>query len=205
MIPIALFGIILAALLLYGWMPGRQAMLIIMLGAAMFLPNSSYQIAFLRQYDRATAASLSVLLALALYDYHRLLRFRPHWLDLGMALWCLVPFVSSITNELGIYDGLAEAELQFLQWGLPYFIGRLYFMEVGSLGELAGALFRAGLILVPFCLVEIFKGPLFHAKLYGFYPHNFWEQFRYGGCRCRSCRRACNCTRIIQEPADCDD
>lgn len=183
MIPIALFGIILVALLLYGWMPARQAMLAVMLGAAMFLPNTGYQVPLLRQYDKFNSASLSVLLAILLLDFDRLKRFRFHWIDIPMALWCLCPLISSLTNDLGIYDGLAEADGQFIQWGLPYLIGRFYFMETGSLDDLASALLKAGLILMPLCLVEIAKGPLFHVKVYDFYPHNYWEQFRYGGWR----------------------
>ncbi|MEI8197937.1 MAG: O-antigen ligase domain-containing protein, partial [Phycisphaerae bacterium] len=183
MIPIALFGIILVAVLLYAWLPGRQAMLAVMLGSAMFLPNSGYQVPILREYDKFTAASLSVLLAMVIFDYRRLARFRFHWIDIPMALWCLCPFVSSLTNDLGIYDGLAEVDGQIMQWGLPYLIGRLYFTDAVELGETARALFKAGLIMIPFCVVEILKGPLFHVKLYGFYPHNYWEQYRYNGWR----------------------
>ncbi len=41
-----------------------------------------------------------------------------------MAVWCACPIASSLTNGLGLYDGLSASFGRFVMWGLPYLLGR---------------------------------------------------------------------------------
>src|SRR4051812_34219149 len=75
-------------------------------------------------YDKAVAVDLAVLMGLMMVRPVALLGLKPNWVDAAMAAWCLVPFGSSVTNELGWYDGASAAFRQFVVWGVPYVIGR---------------------------------------------------------------------------------
>lgn len=179
-----MFGFILVVWGLYSIFPARKAMLASMLAGSMFLPNvGGWKLPILRNYDKFTAISFCVFLTMMIVDFKRVSKYRFSYIDLPMILWCICPFFSSVTNDLGVKDGFAEIMTQVIYWGLPYFIGRVYFTEPKDLLDILMALFIGGLILAPFCLVEIFHGPLFHAKIYGYFPHNYWEQIRFGGWR----------------------
>jgi len=68
-------------------------------------------------------------------------------------------------------------------WGLPYFIGRVYFMDVRGLKELAVGIFIGGLVYVPLCLYEIRMSPQLHNMVYGYHQHSFVQSFRWGNWR----------------------
>ncbi len=182
-VPLALFGILFAGPLLFALMPARRAAILTMLLGTMFLPNAAYQVPILRSFDKGTATVLATLLGILLFDSGRLMRYRFHWVDIPMVVWCLCPLASSLSNGLGFYDGLAEIMQQLNLFGLPYFIGRLYITDREGAAELARWLLIGGLTYVPFCLWEMKGGPFFHSKVYGFYPHNWWEQLKPGGWR----------------------
>ena len=57
-----------------------------------------------------------------------------------MFIWCVCPFISSMGNNLGMYDGFSAVAYQVTSWGLPYFIGRIYFNDLVGLRELAIAI-----------------------------------------------------------------
>lgn len=182
-VPIALFGWIPAVLILFALLPPRRAVIASFLIAWLFLPMAGYHFEGLPNYTKATATSYGVLLGIIFFDFTKFSQFRPRLVDLPMALWCLVPFATSISNELGLYDGFATSVDQIITWGLPYFIGRLYFSDLDGLRELAIGIVLGGLIYIPLCLYEVRMSPQLHNMLYGFHPHSFKQQIRYGGYR----------------------
>jgi len=100
-----------------------------------------------------------------------------------MAVWCLCPLASSLSNKLGAYDGVCGIVGQFLNWGVPYLCGRVYFSDRAGLRELALGFFIGGLIYVPFCIWEVRMSPQLHYGLYGFRVDRFWNTRRLGGFR----------------------
>ena len=100
-----------------------------------------------------------------------------------MLVWCLCPLATSVSNGLGVYDGLSTAIQQTILWGLPYVMGRAYFGDFKGLRELATVLFIGGLIYIPLCLYEIRMSPQLHSIIYGFHQHDFSQTMRYGGWR----------------------
>jgi len=84
-----------------------------------------------------------------------------------MAAWCLCPFLSSVNNGLGAYDGLSAVLQNVLSWGLPYVLGRVYLRDESSLREAAVWLFIGGLIYVPLCLFEVRMSPQLNHWIYG--------------------------------------
>ena len=53
-----------------------------------------------------------------------------------MVCWCLCPLITSLENDLGLYDGLSAGLGIPVRWGLPYLIGRLYFGDLHGIREL---------------------------------------------------------------------
>lgn len=172
-------------------LPPRRAVLVSFLGGWMFLPsprlgmplNAMIKLKGLPEIDKILIISISVLLAVCILDQKRLFRFRIHWLDVPMLIWCLCPFASALANGQTFFDGLSESVVVLTTWGLPYFFGRIYFNDPAGLRELAIGLVIAGLIYVPFCLWEARMSPQLHRTVYGYSPAPFMHHKRYEGFR----------------------
>jgi tetratricopeptide (TPR) repeat protein len=182
LIPIALFGWIPMILVLFSALPPRRAVLASFILAWLFLPYAGYDLPGLPDYTKRSATSLGVLLGTALFRMDWLLAVRPRWFDLPIATWCLCPIASSLTNELGIYDGLASSFDYFVSWGLPYLIGRVYFDRLEHIREMAVAIVMGGLIYIPLCAWEMKMSPNIHKIIYVIDPGG-WQEVSYGGYR----------------------
>ena len=183
LVPITLFGWIPVVILLFSALPARRAVLASYILGWLFLPVFKYDLPALPPYSKLTATSYGILMAVFLFDARRVLSFKMHPLDLPMVAWCLCPLVTSLTNGLGVYDGLSSVLDQTLTWGVPYFIGRLYFRRPEDLRELAIALVIGGMLYLPLCLWEIRMSPRLHQLVYGFRQHSFAQTVRFGGWR----------------------
>ena len=163
---------------MYAWIPiviglfavlrPRRAVIVAFLGGYLFLPLAAIPISGLPDYTKVSATNAGLLLGVALFDMGRLLSFRPRLIDLPMLCWCLWPFVSGMANGLEAYHSFSAAFVHGVTWGIPYFIGRLYFGEPGAARQWALAFFIAGLVYVPLCVFEARMSPLLHPWVYGF-------------------------------------
>ncbi|HEV3027565.1 MAG TPA: O-antigen ligase domain-containing protein, partial [Planctomycetota bacterium] len=91
---------------------------------------------------------------------------------------------SSLSNDLGFYDGFTTMFYQSITWGVPYLLGRIYLSELIGMRDLAIGIFMGGLLYVPLCLLEVRLSPQLHTWIYGFFPHDSFDQsLRYGGYR----------------------
>ena len=97
-------------------------------------------------------------------------------------VWCLCPIASSLSNDLGLYDGLSASLINFVRWGLPYLVGRLYFGDQEGLRSWTVGIVIGGLLYVLPCLYEIKMSPVLQAQVYG---TGGWEGTRMGGYRPR--------------------
>jgi hypothetical protein len=177
---IALFGWIPIVVVLCALLPGRQAAATGVIGAWLLLPPYILPIAGLPDYSKNTAASIGIMLGTLLFAPQYLLNFRPRWYDLPMLLWCLSGIASSLQNGLGLYDGVSDAVIQSLRWGLPYLFGRLYFGDAVGLRYFVVAMVIGGLCYTPPCLWESRMSPQLLAQLYG---DSSWQGTRLGGYR----------------------
>lgn len=184
LVPIALFGWVPAVLALFALLPPRRAVIAATLIAWLFLPMAGLPIPGLPDWTKMTATSVGCVLGCFFFDQARLFSFRMRWFDWPMLIWCIVPFFASITNDLGVYDGISTSIAQVFIWGLPYLIGRVYFSDLEGLRELAIGMFVGGLVYVPLCLIEIKMSPQLHNWVYGYHPHkDFAQTLRWGGYR----------------------
>ena len=94
----------------------------------------------------------------------------------------MCPIASSLSNDLGLYDGCSGALITSVTWGLPYLIGRVYFTRLEHLRELAVGIVVGGLICVPLCWWEMRMSPQLHNTLYGFMSGG-WGEMSFGGYR----------------------
>ncbi len=183
LVSVVLFGWIPVVLVIFATLPARRAVIVSFLFAWLFLPVASYSIPYFPDYDKTSATSIGVLCATLIFDAERLFRFRPRWFDLPVLLFSFCPLFSSISNGLGVYDGLSQALGYIVAWMVPYFIGRVYFDTPEAMRDLAIGIFVGGLIYAPLCLFEIRMSPQLHRLVYGYHTMQFAQTMRYGGYR----------------------
>jgi hypothetical protein len=179
---IALFGWIPFVVALFAVLPARRAMLASSIGAWLLLPSTGIDLPGLPAYDKAVAATAGIFLATLIFEPNRFASFRFRWFDLPVLVWCLCPFCSSLSNGLGVYDGVAAVVRQMAMWLLPYLVGRLYLTNLEGLRDLAVAMVIGGVCLVPLCLFEARMSPVLGQLVYGI---GRFEGTRLGGYRPR--------------------
>lgn len=178
---VVLIGWPLAVLLLFWTRSPRTATLASYVVAWLFLPVGEFRLPGLPDYNKVSATTVSVTACVILFDRYRLEMFRLRWFDGPLIIWCACPIASSLSNGLGLYDGLSSALSQTVAWGLPYLVGRLYLGDREGLRALALAILLGGLAYVPLCLWEVRMSPQLQATLYG--RGRFFNAVRYGGYR----------------------
>ena len=183
LVPIVLLGWAFFIPLLFLALPHRRAVIVAFVFAWMFLPMAKLELPGFPDYNKVSATCAGIFLATLFFELNRFIRFRPGWLDLPIAILCICPLASSLSNGLGLYNGLSSAFLRTIMWGMPYFIGRVYFNDLRGLRELAIGMFIGGLVYIPFCLYEIRMSPQLHHIVYGYHQHSFAQTSRYGGWR----------------------
>lgn len=156
-----------AVLLLFAAFPPQRAAIIAFVVGWLFLPFHSYSLPLFPDFTKMSATICGILLGAIIFDFNRLVSVRFRWLDLPVAVFCAAPFFSSISNGLGVYDGVSGVIEQTVAWGLPYLIGRLYIADKEGTRQLAIAIFVGGLIYIPFCFFEMRMSPQLHSMVYG--------------------------------------
>jgi tetratricopeptide (TPR) repeat protein len=173
-------------MLIFAALPARRAVVICNIVAWLFLPSMQLTLPGVPDYSKVTATTMGVLLGSMIFDPGRLFSFRFRWYDLPIVVWCLCPLITSMTNDLGLYDGLSNLLQTVVLWGLPYWIGRTYLADADGLREFGLGIVIGGLAYVPLCLYEVRFSPVLNLKIYGFMAGSQgWEGLRYGGYRPR--------------------
>jgi hypothetical protein len=194
---IALVAWIPISLIVFWRYPSRIAILVNFLGGWAVLPGANFPpssdpfpywilgVCLPTDYliTKATIVGFAGLLGVLAFDFPSLHRFRPTWIDLPMAVWCLVPLLSAATHPATMQQGLFGCVYQTLAWGGPWLLGRIYFAETASLLLATQAALVAALLYVPICLLEFLKGPHLYALLYGYEPYRLVGADRYIGFR----------------------
>ncbi len=169
---------------LFTQFPSQRAVLIGFIVAWLFLPErAGFVLAGIPDYYKMSATCYGILLATCIFDFQRFSRFKFGWLDWPMLIYCLSPFASSLSNNLGAYDGIAQVLEQTMTYGIPYFLGRIYFNSLTGLRQLAIGMFIGGLVYVPLCLFENRFSPQLHQMVYGYSVIQFLKNYRLGGYR----------------------
>lgn len=132
--------------------------------------------------DKAWVTPVVTLLLAAVFDRCTLLTWRPRWIDLPMALWCLWPLVGFAATAPSPAPVVSCIYLVGV-WASPWLLGRIYLCGPDDRSALAGALANGALILVPAALAENVTGPFFYTAMYGTHPLATDGATRYVGYR----------------------
>ena len=173
-----------AVLFFFQRFPPQRAVILSFIAGWLFLPVINYPLPGVPDITKMNATCYGVLFATLIYDSGRITGFKFGWLDLPMLVWCLCPFASSITNDLGAYDGVSASLDQTMTWGVPYFLGRIYLGNLSGARQLAIGFFMGGLAYAPLCLYESRMSPQLHTLVYGYTSlGDFSQSIRLGGYR----------------------
>jgi hypothetical protein len=185
LIPLLLFGWLPFVIFLYWCLPPRRALVISFITAYLFLPVYDYVLPGLPFYGKTSATCYATVIAVLFYDIKCFKSFAPSLIDLPMMFWCTAPFIASMSNGLGPYDGFRAASERIALWLVPYFFGRVYLNSLSGLRELAIGIFAGGLLYAPLCLLEFKISPILHARVYGISvsEHAWGQSIRKGGYR----------------------
>lgn len=178
-----LFGWVPVTVILFFTLKPHHAVLCAVTGGWLFLPMAAYDTLGLPSYSKGTAIAIALIVAGRLSGQRQRAAFTWRRYDLPMVVWCLCPIATSVSNQLGWYDGLAASWSQIMAWGVPYLAGRIYFTSSARLRDLCLAVVIGGLLYLPLCLYEIRMSPQLSNIFYGFFPHSFAQHMRYGGFR----------------------
>lgn len=177
----ALIGWPLLSVLFFAMLRPRLAVLATIFGGWLLLPMSAIFLPGLPDLTKVEAVSLGLILGVCIFHPNKITQYKPRWFDAPVLILTIVaPLCSSILNGLGIYDGASEALVMLMFWGVPYFVGRLYFKTQEDLLYLTKGMFVAGLMYTPLVLFEIRFSPQLHAIVYGFHQHRFDQVMRFG-------------------------
>jgi len=179
------------AVVAFPWFTPRRAVLLILLSGTLFLPVLEVGMVELGpiKFTKTNAVCYALLLACLLFDAKQLFALTPSWADLPALVWCVLPAVSALLNEpppdgsSTLRDAVAQSFAQTTRYLIPYLIGRVYFSDPEGMRALAAGIVAAALVYVPFCLFEVKQSPQLHAIVYGYMPHEFGQQVRFGGYR----------------------
>jgi hypothetical protein len=186
LVPLALFGFVPFVLYLFNRFPAQRAIVISIVAGFLFLPQPGLMGKFalvsgIPPYEKTSAICYAVLLAAIVFDSKRLSSFQPGWIDLPMLIWCLCPIASQISNNL---SPISPTTNQIITWGVPYFLGRIYFNDLAGMRQLAIGIFAGGIVYIPLCLLEMRIAPTLHLRVYGYHARlDFSQTMRYGGYR----------------------
>jgi hypothetical protein len=183
LVPIALLGWVPLVLLLFMLLPVRWATGLAFAIGWCFLPMASYALPGLPDYTKTFATCVGALLGISFFHANVFFYYRASWLDIAPLVFCCSPFLSSLHNGLGAWDGMSAVIDQFITWGLPYLIGRLVYRSVDDLQALASCMVGCALLYIPLCLWEVRMSPQLHNIIYGFHQHSFEQTMRNGGWR----------------------
>ncbi len=164
--------------------PLQKAIVFSFVAAWLFLPPTQISLPAFPDWSKTTATSVSVSLCCYLKYPGRLMAFRPKWYDLPVIVFCCCPFISSVMNGLGAYDGFSAVLDELVRWGMPYVISRVYLGDANGNRQLSLGLAVGGLIYVPLCLYEIRMSPVLKTQVFGFGSGRDVDfGLRYGGYR----------------------
>jgi len=181
---VALFGWAPLTILFFQVMSPHRAVLLSVIGGVLFLPMGGFDLpGILPPLNKYTVIGIGLILGGRLSGQRFKADFRWSRYDLPMLVWCLCPLASSLSNNLGLYDGLAGVWDNFMVWSIPYLAGRIYIDTTEKLQDLCIAIIIGGLLYMLLCLYEIRMSPQLSNSIYGFFPHNFGQHKRYGGFR----------------------
>jgi len=187
----------LLTLALFARLRPAQAATLSILGSGLLLPvGFAFRIQGLPDLDRDTIAALSVLAGVLVFHRDLLVRRPPlRGLDWLVVVMMAGAFITAMNNGdprtlpakylpgITVWGGLSKVASALLFFGIPFYMGRLFFQKPRDLHWLLLALVAIGLLYsIPY-LWEVRMSPHLHYWVYGYQPAPFAMSKRGFGWR----------------------
>jgi hypothetical protein len=174
----------------------QAATLFTLLGGFMFLPvHTAIDLPMIPPLDKNSIPALSAFLGCWFVAKRRVLILgKRGWIKRLTLLFLIGPFITAELNGdviviggrrlpgMTSYDALSVVVNQFI-FIVPFFMGRQLFKTYDNQLLMFKTLILAGLGYSVLILFEIRMSPQLHTWIYGYFPHSFAQQYRYGGFR----------------------
>lgn len=196
---LALLLIVPASIVAFAALPTLRAVLAILLGTTLFLPEVvNFDAPGVPELDKHAIAALCILVGLFVTAKGRQ-RLREARAGRGIDL-VAVALLFQITGTVltnrdtqvfgsTVLRGHVPSDILSLEIGVilnsvaQFVIGRVLVRSTEDAKDLLKAFVIAGLFYLPLCLVELRLSPQFHNWIYGFQQHDFAQVRRAGGWR----------------------
>ena len=145
--------------------------------------------------DKTLIPNLAVLVWALVFARFKVIALPRNKVLVGLTiLYVTSPFFTMLNNQaplqlsvstlpgMTFYDGLSIVSKQLIEL-IPFLIGYNAFKTESDLREVIKALVMAALAYSVLILWEVRMSPQLHSQVYGFFPHDFVQQFRGGGFR----------------------
>ena len=159
--------------------PGRALILTYLLGQ-MILPETSIQISGLPDLDKWAVCGIAAVLGTVLFRPHAVTRWRFHWTDVPLSIFIIGSALTSVVNQLGIYDGVSASLLQVFRYALPFWLARVHLQTREDLLDAATTFALCGAVYAIPALWEWRMSPHIHQTFYGFFQHAWRQHYRWG-------------------------
>lgn len=196
-------------LALVAWMPLTAALFVLLrphlaatislVFGVMLLPAlRAIAIPVLPDLNQYTVPTLSCLIMTLILAPQRLIGARPgqgaELFIVAMVGGALITNLSNMDPQVfgpnvipgtTVADTINDGFRMLIRWAVPFLLGRALIQKPREALDVLRVLAVAGLLYVPFVVVELRTGPLFHAMIYGSTPTvtTFSQSMKYGGYR----------------------
>jgi hypothetical protein len=162
--------------------PARACALAYVVGW-LFLPMLSIPIDGFWDIDKIIATNAGVFLGILIFCPNPLMGFRPTAADVILVVFAVGTMVTSVTNDLGIHDGLSEMGRKIFYYAVPFFAGRCLLRTREDLREACRVVVGAAAVYGLLAVWEWRMSPSLHVNLYGVFQHSWNQHFRSGAWR----------------------
>ncbi|MDC0003389.1 hypothetical protein OAE19_03235, partial [Porticoccaceae bacterium] len=193
---LVLLGWPIVSVVLFSKLSPLQAAFWTIVGGALLLPvNVSLDMPGFPSFDKVAVSSVSAMLAAKFVGRRKI-----NWIPKsGLERWFIIalilsPIITALANGevvfrgdirlngLTLYHGLSDA-LNMYFFVVPFILFRQLVNTHDDVIGLLKLIIIAGLLYSVPILIEIRLSPQLHTWIYGFFPHQFIQQMRFGGFR----------------------
>ncbi len=183
---------------LYSARRPMQATVIALLGAHLLLPvHLEVDLPLIPPFDKHSLPNTAAFVACLIFVKNAKRRLLPRFGLVSMLIlfYLTAPFMAAANNgdvtwvggrflpPMTPYDALSS-DIQIALFNLiPFWLGRAFLNDFQALKYVLKCLAIAGLAYSLLIVFEVRMSPQLHTWFYGYFPHEFIQQMRYGGFR----------------------